>query len=231
MLASQQDVPCWQSNCHQHQAPVFSGKSSSLVLPVTGIVPGLEPGPGCVSTALSQISFLRQKVSAFCPKAIAFFQGDFKGTLPNSDTCRQANIPVNTFIAPALVSTPLERDARSSLARNNHSGLSLVALFIRRAQSFPHPASHQPGQPGGVTHPVAVTGSLQQLFSTWEPLGSLSSRWQPVGHRGSATAEHQAGRRRSLHPFPATERSRTRAGRAPAAAQERPSTTQCCTPG
>lgn len=29
-------------------------------------------GPGCVSTALSHFCFLRQKVSAFCPKAIGF---------------------------------------------------------------------------------------------------------------------------------------------------------------
>lgn len=39
-----QDVPYWQSNCCQHQAPAFSGQSSSLVLPATGIVSGLEPG-------------------------------------------------------------------------------------------------------------------------------------------------------------------------------------------
>lgn len=80
---------------------------------------------------------------SFLSQSNRFFQGDLKGTLPNSDTCRQANIPINTFTAPALASTPLERDARSSLPLNNHSGLSLVAPFIRRAQSFPPPAGHQ----------------------------------------------------------------------------------------
>lgn len=117
---------------------------------------GLEPGTRpCLHSSFTDLFSLAGSL-CFLSQSNRFFQGDLKGTLPNSDTCRQANIPVNTFTAPAPGSAPLERDARSSLALNDHSVLSLVAPFIRRVQSFPHPAGHQPGCPGGVAHPLLV---------------------------------------------------------------------------
>lgn len=87
---------------------------------------GLEPGSRlCLHSSFTDL-FSPAGSLCFLSQSNRFFQGDLKGTLPNSDSCRQANIPVNTFTAPALGSTPSERDARSSLALNNHSGLSLV---------------------------------------------------------------------------------------------------------
>lgn len=156
---------------------VFSGKSS-LVLPVMGIMSDLEPGTRlCLHSSFTNLFPLAGSL-CFLSQSNRFFQGDLKGTLPNSDTCRQANTPLNTFIAPALASTPLEREARSSLPLNNHSGLSLVAPFVQRAQSFPHPAGHQPGQPGGVTHPLLVP-------TPWLSLGPCSESSPRGSHWGA----------------------------------------------
>lgn len=123
-----------------------------------GIMSGLEPGTRlCLHSSFTNL-FSPAGSLCFLPQSNRSFQGDLKGTLPHSDTCRQANIPVNTFRAPALASTPLERDARSSLALNNHSALSCLSGEPKASHIQ---QGHQPGHPGGVTHPVAVTGSLQ----------------------------------------------------------------------